>query len=85
MKTILILLLALLATGCDKTIMGVTFDSGFGVSDAQAHNDGVTAGIRTCATQQRQFAKYRSGTDAALQWSAGWANGMVAAGCGGQI
>jgi len=60
-----------LAGACDSNVGGVTFESGFGVSDEQARDEGFRAGQRACETNARQLVKYKSGTTAEAAWLSG--------------
>jgi hypothetical protein len=65
------MLAAVVLYGCDSNVGGVTFESGFGVSDEQAFQEGVQARQVACATNTRQLVKYKSGTDAEAAWIRG--------------
>jgi hypothetical protein len=72
------LFMALSFSGCDKEVAGVTFESGFMVDPDTAYDEGWDAGQNACRSDQIQFVKYKSGTEAASNWRRGYGDAQAA-------
>ena len=77
-RAVVVAMLLLPSVGCDSKVGGLTFESGIGVSDDQAFQEGYQAAQRACETNTRQIVKYKSGTAAEAAWLRGHQAGLAA-------